>query len=110
MKITPELQQFEQDMWRQEESWRERRAARLRDPEVRKWLEAVQDAARVFKSRWTIMDLGFADPDALHRLHELDGLLEQALVEGSLADIERRAAVACRCWAEAVAFLERRSE
>jgi len=109
MKITSELRQFEQNMLSQASDRQRRRAARLRDPQVRKWLEAVQDAARPFKSRWTIMDLGFADRDALHQLHEQDGLFEQALVEGTLAEIEKQAAVVCRCWADAIAFLERRT-
>ena len=37
-----------------------------------------------------------------------DGRFEQALVEGSLADIEKQAIVVCRCWTEAAAFLEQR--
>jgi hypothetical protein len=108
MKITSELRQFEQNMLSQASDRQRRRAARLRDPQVRKWLEAVQDAARSFRSCWTIMDLGFADHDALRRLHEQDGRFEQALVEGSLADIEKQAIVVCRCWTEAAAFLEQR--
>jgi hypothetical protein len=55
------------------------------------------------------MDLSYADRDALHRLRDLDGLFEQALLDGSLADIERRALAVCCCWAEAAAFLERTS-
>ena len=70
MNFTSELRQFEQNMLSQESDRQRRRAARLRDPEVRKWLEAVQDAARSFRSRWSTMDLGFADRVALRRLHD----------------------------------------
>jgi hypothetical protein len=110
MKIPSELRQFEQELWRQEGSWHERRASRLRDPAIRAWLTVVENAAKTFKARWRLIDLGFTDRAALHRLHHQDGLFEKALVEGTWSDMHEHAVAVLRCYEEAAAIMEQRDD
>jgi hypothetical protein len=73
--------------------------ARLTDKAVRGVHARVADAASAFESRWTLRALRRVDPGLHAGLLEQQGLLDEAIVTGSEADIEEQGAAMCRGWA-----------
>ena len=69
-------------------------------------MRRVSDAAAPFESRWTLRALLRIDPDLHDRLLDQQSLYHQALVTGSLADVEDQSAAMCRGWGAVTRTME----
>ena len=73
---------------------------------IRKWQNAVAEAALPFEARWTLAALKRADADIYQRLQDQRSLFDHALVAGTAEDIQLHGAALCRGYAKAIQVLE----